>query len=75
MAAQGNQASSLHYFINELGLDIESRDSRGATPLQWASFSASEIALSYLVAQQGVNLNSQNLKGETALHQAVQSAE
>lgn len=48
-AAQGDSASSL-YLFKELGLNIDSSDKRGSTPLHWACFRQSEIALGYLLA-------------------------
>jgi ankyrin repeat protein len=49
VAAQGDSAASLFVF-KELGLDINSTDRRGSSPLHWAVFRQSEIALSYLLA-------------------------
>jgi len=37
VAAQGDSASSL-YFFKEMGLDINTADRRGSTPLHWACF-------------------------------------
>ena len=49
VAAQGDQANSLYYFyIN--GVNLNQQDKRGSTPLHWACYSNSEIALSYLLA-------------------------
>ena len=49
VAAQGDAAPSL-YIFKELGLNLNSCDKRGSTPLHWACFRQSEIALSYLLA-------------------------
>lgn len=49
VAAQGDAAVSL-YLFKELGLDINKKDFRDSTPLHWACYSQSEIALSYLLA-------------------------
>ena len=49
VAAQGDSASSLFLF-KELGLNINAADKRGSTPLHWACFRQSEIALGYLLA-------------------------
>ena len=75
MAAQGNQAAVLHYFVTKHGLSLEQKDHNGGTPLLWAAFCASELALSYLVSRDGIDINAKNDRGETALHQAVCSAE
>ena len=48
-AAQGDQPLSLLYF-KEQGLDLRSTDNRSSTPLHWACYSKSEVALVYLLA-------------------------
>jgi ankyrin repeat protein len=49
IAAQGDQALPIYYFYS-LGMDINVRDNRQSTPLHWACYSKSEIALNYLLA-------------------------
>lgn len=49
VAAQGDQATTL-YFFKSIGIDINKQDKRGSTPLHWACYSQSEIALTYLLA-------------------------
>lgn len=49
VAAQGDAANTLYYF-KELGLDLNLVDVKGSTPLHWACYSHSEIALSYLLS-------------------------
>jgi ankyrin repeat protein len=49
VAAQGDAGNAL-YFFKEMGLDINKKDQRGSTPLHWACYSESEVALSYIVA-------------------------
>ena len=49
VAAQGDCAATLYYF-KEKGVNIDKQDSRGSTPLHWACYSNSEVALSYLLA-------------------------
>ena len=50
VAAQGDQAAALYYFKTECKVPINATDKRGSTPLHWACYSNSEIALSYLLA-------------------------
>jgi palmitoyltransferase ZDHHC13/17 len=50
LAAQGDQAYSLTYFRSVHKLDILQRDSEHSTPLHWACFSGSDVALTYLLA-------------------------
>ena len=73
VGAQGDQPISLCYF-KEKGMDILSRDHRNSTPLHWACYSKSEIALCYLLAWLD-NLENQDIEGYTALHLAVKSVE
>ncbi len=47
---------------------------RGSTPLHWACYSQSEIALSYLVSWE-TKLDIQDQEGYTPLHLAVKSVE
>ena len=49
VAAQGDSAATLYYF-KCLNVDLNQQDKRGSTPLHWACYSNSEIALSYLLA-------------------------
>ena len=55
VAAQGDQPLSLYYF-KEKGVDLKSRDNRLSTPLHWACYSKSEIALCYLLAWMGTDI-------------------
>jgi hypothetical protein len=55
-------------------LDINVRDNRQSTPLHWACYSKSEIALNYLLAM-NPDLNAKDQKGFTPLHLAVKSVE
>ena len=70
-ASQGDHAFMLYYF-KELGLDINSKDNRGSTPLHWACFSKSEIAISYLLAW-NVQIDEADQRGLTPLHLAVKA--
>jgi palmitoyltransferase ZDHHC13/17 len=70
-AAQGDQAFMLYYF-KQLGLDVNSKDNRGSTPLHWACFSKSEIAISYLLAWE-IRINEADQRGLTPLHLAVKA--
>lgn len=70
LAAQGNQPNSLCYFKEKYKMNIESRDSLNSTPLNWACYTGSEIAVKYLLSW-GVNQNSKDKEGLTPLHLAV----
>jgi hypothetical protein len=50
VAAQGDQPAILFYFHILLKMDILIKDKSGSTPLHWACFSCSELALIYLLA-------------------------
>jgi ankyrin repeat protein len=56
-------------------LELNQPDKRGSTPLHWACYSQSEVALSYLLAWKGVEINARDNEGFTPLHLAVKSAE
>lgn len=49
IAAQQDQPLSLYYFYNK-GLDINMRDDKMGTPLHWAVFTRSELALNYILS-------------------------
>lgn len=49
VAAQSDAAAALFIF-KELGIDMNGVDKKGSTPLHWACFLQSEVALSYLLA-------------------------
>jgi palmitoyltransferase ZDHHC13/17 len=48
IAAQGDQPISLFFFKIQK-MDLTAKDNRGSTPLHWACFQNSEIALIYLL--------------------------
>ena len=50
IAAQGDMPISLYFFHKVKNMDINSLDARGSTPLHWACFSCSELALIYILA-------------------------
>jgi ankyrin repeat protein len=62
------------FFFKEKGLDIRSKDQRLSTPLHWACYSKSEIALCYLLAWIN-DLEDRDIEGYTPLHLAVKSVE
>mgnify|MGYP001806482806 CR=1 FL=1 len=55
-------------------MDINSKDNRNSTPLHWACYSKSEIALCYLLSWVK-NLDEQDIEGFTPLHLAIKSVE
>lgn len=52
VSAQGDQPVSLAFF-REKGLDINSVELRGSSPLHWAAFSGSDLTLNYIIAWGG----------------------
>ena len=75
IAAQGDQPISL-YFFKTLHMDIYSKDNRNSTPLHWACFSNSEVALVYLLGwYEKEKLNMKDCDGYTPLHLSVKSAD
>lgn len=72
MAAQGNQPSTLVYFKDKYFLNIQSIDEMGSTPLHWACYTGSEVAVHFLLSW-NVDINAQDREGLTPLHLAVMS--
>lgn len=56
------------------GLDINSKDKRGSTPLHWACYSQSETAIAYILAW-NPDVNVQDREGYTSLHLAVRNVD
>ena len=79
IAAQGDQPVSLYYFHKIEKMSITEQDDRGSTPLHWACFSCSELALIFILAWVGTEDTSelaiQDQDGYTPLHLAVKSCE
>lgn len=75
ISAQGDQAGSLTFCrINMDPKFFLSRDTKGGTPLHWASFLGCENAVNFLCAWQAKStLNIQDYEGLTPLHLAVLS--
>lgn len=73
VAAQGDTAPPL-YIFKMLGININQQDKRGSTPLHWACYSQSEVAIAYLLSW-NPDLNIQDKEGYTALHLAVRSVD
>lgn len=55
-------------------MDLRSKDNRGSTPLHWACYSKSEIALCYILSWLQI-LDDKDIEGYTPLHLAVKSVE
>ena len=55
-------------------MDLRCKDNRGSTPMHWACYSRSEIALCYLLSWVHC-LDDQDIEGYTPLHLAIKSVE
>jgi len=64
----------IYYFGHVRGMDINVTDNKLSTPLHWAAYSRSEVALKYILSL-NPNLEARDSKGNTALHLAVKSVE
>lgn len=73
IGAQGDQPISMYYF-KQRGLNINTLDQRKSTPLHWACYSRSEIAMCYLLAWTK-KIEDVDIEGFTPLHLAVRSCE
>ena len=58
--------------MKERGLDINIRDSKQSTPLHWACYTRSEIAIGYILSMKP-ELDAKDIQGFTPLHIAVTS--
>jgi ankyrin repeat protein len=76
IASQGDQPVSLYYFHKMLMLNINEKDHRGSTPLHWAIFSCSELAMVYILAWLSVEeLSTRDDEGYTAMHLAIKTSD
>jgi ankyrin repeat protein len=64
----------LYLFHKKLGLNINKKDKRGSTPLHWACYSQSEVAIAYILAW-NPDVNARDKDGFTPLHLAVKSVD
>lgn len=69
LSAQGDFPQLIAFF-NEIGLDLETTDSRGLTPLHWASYMGAYHAALVLCSCR-VSRNAADVEGHTPLHLAV----
>jgi palmitoyltransferase len=70
MAAQGNNPATLVLFKEKYKLNIETYDNVNSSPMHWAVYMGSEIAIDYL-ASWNVSINKKDKDGFTPLHLAV----
>lgn len=74
VASQGDQAAMIYFLVNNLGWNIEEKDTSGNTALHWAIFTGSENSVTFLLAL-GANPNEANSDLSFPLHLAVKSIE
>lgn len=74
IAAQGDQPITLYFFHKIKGMSIMEKDVRGSTPLHWACFKNSEVALIFILAWlQPDQMSVQDMEGNTPLHISVKT--
>ena len=74
IAAQQDQPLSIYYLWKHGKMAIDVRDDKESTPLHWACFTRSEMALTYILSFKP-NIQSQDCRGFTPLHIAVTCVE
>ena len=74
IAAQGDQPVTLYFFHKIKGIPISDPDVNGSTPLHWACFKNSEVALIYILAWlRPDQMSIKDKDGNTPLHLSVKS--
>lgn len=73
ISVQGDQPSSLIFFIDKYKMPINSRDNLGSTPLHWACYLGFENSVNFIIHKYDkyVDINAQDNSGITPLHLAV----
>ena len=70
LSAEGNQPSSMIYFLFKQKFDIYTRDENGSTPLHWACYSGAEDSVNYLIGL-NADIDAQDKEKLTPLHLAT----
>ena len=73
LAAQGNQATPIYYFIHKYKMNVNSTDKMGNTSLHWACFFNNDKVFNFLLLCDKININIKNKNGFTPLHFSVLS--
>lgn len=75
MAVQGDQPSSLIYFVDKYHMNLNEKDNLGSSPLHWACYLGCEYTFNFIINKYDklINLNEQDKEGLTPLHLAVVS--
>ena len=73
LAAQGDQPSSLVYFMEKFKFNFNAEDRYGSTILHWACFAGAEYVFDLIISNysQSLDLNKQDKEGLTPLHLSV----
>ena len=70
LSAEGNQPSSMIYFLFKQKFDIYTGDENGSTPLHWACYSGAEESVNYLIGL-NADIDAQDKEKLTPLHLAT----
>jgi ankyrin repeat protein len=73
VSAQGDQPTSIVYYVEKFQMTLQIKDKFGSTPLHWACYTGSESVVKYLLFKypKFIDINCRDNEGLTPLHLSV----